>query len=58
MNAMNILLHYELGAKGIFVGSILVSGAIAPGDKRYDPALVAKEYWKMYTERKEFEVAY
>lgn len=58
MNAMNILLHHELEPKGIFVGSILVSGVIASGDKRYDPALIAKEYWKMYTERKAFEVAY
>jgi hypothetical protein len=36
----------------------LVSGVITPGDEKYDPALIAKEYWKMYTERKEFEVTY
>ena len=55
---MNIVLHYDLEPKGIFVGSVLVSGVIAPGDEKYDPALIAKQYWKMYTERKEFEVAY
>jgi short-subunit dehydrogenase len=58
LNAMNIVLHQALEPQGIFVGSVLVSGVIAPGDNKYDPALIAKEYWKMYTERKEFEVAY
>ena len=42
----------------IFVGSILVSGVIAKGDPKYDPALIAKQYWKMYEERKAYEVAY
>ena len=58
LNAMNIVLHYELEPKGVFVGSVLVRGVITPGDEKYDPAMIAKEYWKMYTERKEFEVAY
>lgn len=57
-NAMNIVLHYDLEPKGIFVGSVLVSGVVQPGDPKYDPALVAKQFWKMYTERTEFEVAY
>lgn len=57
-NAMNIVLHYELEPKGIFVGSVLVSGVVQPGHPKYDPALVAKQFWKMYTERREFEVAY
>ncbi len=57
-NAMNIVLHHELEPKGIFVGNVLVSGVVQPGDPKYDPALVAKQFWKMYTERKEFEVAY
>jgi short-subunit dehydrogenase len=58
LNAVNIVLHHKLEPKGIFVGSVLVSGVIAPGDERYDPAIIAKQYWKMYTERKEFEIAY
>lgn len=58
LNAINIVLHYDMEPKGIFVGSILVSGVIAPGDKKYDPELIAKQYWKMYVERKEFEVLY
>ena len=47
---MNIVLHDALAPKGIFVGSVLVSGVITPGDERYDPALIAKQYWKMYEE--------
>lgn len=58
LNAMNIVLHQAMEPMGIFVGSVLVSGAIVPGDQKYDPALIAKEYWKMYIDRKEFEVAY
>ena len=58
LNAMNIVLHYDLEPKGIFVGSVLVSGVIAPGDERYDPALIAKQYWKMCEERDAFQVLY
>ena len=58
LNAMNIVLHDTLKPKGIFVGSVLVSGVITPGDVKYDPALIAKQYWKMYQERNECEVAY
>ena len=58
LNAMNIVLHDTLKPKGIFVGSVLVSGVITPGDVKYDPALIAKQYWKMYQERNEYEVAY
>lgn len=58
LNAMNIVLHHALEPKGIFVGSVLVSGAVAPGDERYDPALIAGQYWKMYEERGDFELVY
>ena len=58
LNAMNIVLHQALKPKGIFVGSVLVSGVIAVGDLKYDPAMVAKQYWKMYQERNEYEIAY
>lgn len=57
-NAMNIVLHEMLAPKGIFVGSVLVSGVVQPGDPKYDPALVAKQFWKMYTDRTEYEAAY
>ena len=58
MNGMNIVLHAEYEPRGIFVGSVLVSGVIEKGDPKYDPALIAKQYWKMYRERKAYEVTY
>lgn len=58
LNAMNIVLHHELEPRGIFVGSVLVSGVITPGDEQYDPGRITKEYWKMYEERQEYQVLY
>ncbi|OUO89415.1 3-oxoacyl-ACP reductase [Gordonibacter sp. An230] len=58
LNALNIMLHDRLAPRGVFVGSVLVSGVVEPGDERYDPALVAKQYWKMYEERDEWQVRY
>lgn len=58
LNAANIVLHDTLAPRGIFVGSVLVSGVIRPGDEKYDPALIAKVYWQMYAERTEFQVQY
>ena len=58
MNAANIVLHDTLAPKGIFVCSVLVSGVIAEGDERYDPSLIAKQYWKMYIERSEYQLQY
>lgn len=56
LNAVNIVLHKALEPMGIFVGSVIVSGVIAHGDKKNDPPLIAKRYWQMYEERKEYEV--
>ena len=58
MNAACIVLHDIYKDSGVFVGSIMVSGVIDPKDERYAPALIAKEYWKMYSEKKEYQVAY
>lgn len=55
LNAINIILHYELEPKGIFVGSIIVNGVIDPATD-HSPENIAKEYWKMYKERGDFEV--
>ncbi len=57
-NAMNIVLHDAFAPRGIFVGSILVSGVVQPGDPKYDPALVARQFWNMYTARTEYQIAY
>lgn len=56
LNYMCTNLHHLLEPKGIFVGTVLIGGAIRPGDPNNDPAVLAKLYWNMYTERKEYEV--
>ena len=58
LNAANTLLHNYYEPKGIFVGSVLVDGLIGRGNPLFEPSVIAKEYWKMYTERKEFQVLY
>ncbi|WP_119318775.1 SDR family NAD(P)-dependent oxidoreductase [Companilactobacillus formosensis] len=58
LNAMNIVLHEELKPRGIFVGSVIVNGAIQKGDSKNDPSLIAKEYWKMYRDRNEYQLLY
>ena len=58
MNAACIVLHDTLKDKSIFVGSILVSGVIDPQDEKYAPNLIAKEYWKMYETKSEYQVQY
>lgn len=58
MNAANIVLHDTLAPKGIFVGSVLVSGVITESDEKYDPLLIAKQYWNMYIERSEYQLQY
>lgn len=56
LNQMNNILHHLLLPRGIFVGSVLVGGAIRPGDVNNDPGQIAKLYWKMYVERNEYEI--
>lgn len=56
LNYMCANLHHLLKPKGIFVGTVLIGGAIRPGDPNNDPGVLAKLYWRMYTERKEHEL--
>lgn len=47
----------ELTGKGIFVGTVMIGGEVTPGT-HFAPELIAGTYWKMYTERKEWELRY
>lgn len=58
MNGAAICLNDRYKDRGIFVGTILVSGAVDPADARYNPDAIAEQYWKMYTERGECSVQY
>ena len=55
--ALAITLNTELKDDGIFTGIVTITGNIAPGTD-YDPADIAKEYWRHYTERKDVEIIF
>lgn len=58
LRAMACILHQQLAPRGIFAGTVLIRGVIAPGDARYDPAVIARVYWDMYEKRQDREVLY
>ncbi|WP_113921968.1 SDR family NAD(P)-dependent oxidoreductase [Cognataquiflexum aquatile] len=47
-----------LKAKGIYVGTLTVSGWINPESKTHSPAILAEKFWKMNKDRKVVEVTY
>ncbi len=51
-------LHLALKPKNIFVGTVTVSGAVKPGDADRSTQQVAEQFWKLYTDRNEFEITY
>jgi short-subunit dehydrogenase len=55
LRAMAFLLHDELSPKGVFVGTVTIAGAIAPGTS-LAPELIAEKYWDMYNDRQEREI--
>ncbi|MCC8023858.1 MAG: SDR family NAD(P)-dependent oxidoreductase [Clostridium sp.] len=57
LRAMCIALHNKLKEQNVFVGTVTVTDVIAPGTK-CDPAVLAEEFWKLYTERKDCEVVH
>ena len=47
----------QLSSKGIFVGSVIVTGFVKP-DTYYAPSLIAEKYWELYEKRDENEIEY
>lgn len=58
MNGAAVCLNARYRDRGIFVGTILVSGVVDPQDERYSPDAIAEQYWDMYNERGECSVRY
>lgn len=52
-----LALNHDMKEKGIFVGTVMICGAIQP-DTFFAPELIAEKYWEMYTERKDWEIRY
>ena len=57
LRAMCLALHEELKRQDVYLGTLTMTGTIAPGE-RCDPALLAEDFWKLYTERKDCEIVH
>ena len=55
LRAMCLALHGELKKQNVYLGTLTVTDVIAPGSK-CDPAILAEDFWKLYTERKDCEM--
>lgn len=51
-------LHTALKDKNIFVGTVTVCGYVKPDAEKHTPANIAEQFWKLYTDRKEFEIQF
>ena len=57
LRAMCLALHEELKKQDVYLGTVTVTGVIAPGEK-CDPTLLAEDFWTLYTERKDCEIVH
>ncbi len=57
LRAMCLALHEALKKQNVYLGTLTVTGVIAPGEK-CDPALLAEDFWKLYTEREDCEIVH
>ena len=55
LRAMCLALHNELKKQNVYLGTLTVTDVIAPSSK-CDPAILAEDFWKLYTERKDCEM--
>ncbi|MBQ7502322.1 SDR family NAD(P)-dependent oxidoreductase [bacterium] len=57
LRAMTLALTPVLKEKGIYIGTVQVTGAIGSNDY-YAPANIAEEFWKLYNKREVNEIVY
>ncbi len=57
LRALAFTLNEELKNDGIFTGVVTITGNIAPGTE-FDPAEIAKAYWRHYVERGDVEIVF
>ncbi|EIT83929.1 short-chain dehydrogenase [Fictibacillus macauensis ZFHKF-1] len=50
-------LHQELAPRGIYVGTLTISGFVSP-DTYYSPDRIAHSFYQMYCDRKETEIIF
>jgi NADP-dependent 3-hydroxy acid dehydrogenase YdfG len=51
-------LHAALKSKNIFVGTVTVCGYVKPDAEKHNPRNIAAQFWKLHTDRSEFEIQY
>ncbi|WP_334077861.1 SDR family NAD(P)-dependent oxidoreductase [Paenibacillus sanfengchensis] len=47
----------ELKPQGVFVGTVTIAGAVAPGT-HFSPERIAEKYWELHVNREEHEIVY
>ena len=57
LRAMVQALSPVLHSKGIYIGTVQVTGAIG-SNEHFAPKRIAEEFWKLYTERRTAEIVY
>lgn len=57
LRAMCLALRKELKKQNVYLGTVTVTGVIAPGEP-CDPTLLAEDFWKLYTDRAECEIVH
>ncbi len=50
------MLEQALKDEPIYVGQLIIPGAIVPGDEQKDPEVLAEKLWQMHVERKQLRV--
>jgi len=51
-------LNHSLSGKGIFVGTVTVSGWIDPDSITHAPAMIAEKFWDLFNEKQQVEIVY
>lgn len=51
-------LHLALKPKNIFVGTVTVCGTVSPTAEKHTPVNIAEQFWKLYTDRNEYEIQF
>lgn len=51
-------LHQALKPKNIFVGTVTVCGYVSPEAEKHTPKNIADQFWKLYTDKTEFEIQF
>ena len=51
-------LHIALKPKNIFVGTVTVCGIVSNTSEKHTPKNIADQFWKLYTDKNEFEIQF